>query len=427
MSIPLVKGFRDGPPSPSSSACSRRAAIEAFLDRLVPSETDRLVAEGDEDSLRQAVEREPGHVGARVALARLLLRRGPRRRGRRRCSSRSPSTRAPRRCCRGSRLGVGRPARRGQAGLAALDRGDTEQGLTHLIDAVRVADPELKRRPALGAARRLRRARRAPPALGPLPPPAGPGALLSRCRFPAARRSRETQDALPGPRRRRPTRAGRRLLSLGQEPRWHRFLAGAPAGAAGRPRARRRHRHRRRRGRAGRAAHRCRVTGARPERRHARRRPRAPGRGGVAAPRRARARRGRARCPSRTARSTASRSPTCCATSTTRRPSLRRARPRGPPGRHARQPGLRRAAAGAGARRVAALHRGAAAGGGPRWWAAGPGGGRGASCTRASPTSTGATRCRRCSSSTAPPACRDLRVRRLSLGGGVVVWGVREG
>ena len=30
------------------------------------------------------------------------------------------------------------------AGLAALDRGDTEQALTHLLDAVRVADPELK-------------------------------------------------------------------------------------------------------------------------------------------------------------------------------------------------------------------------------------------------------------------------------------------
>ena len=31
-----------------------------------------------------------------------------------------------------------------QAGLAALDRGQTEQGLTHLVDAVRVADPDLR-------------------------------------------------------------------------------------------------------------------------------------------------------------------------------------------------------------------------------------------------------------------------------------------
>ena len=31
-----------------------------------------------------------------------------------------------------------------QAGLAALDRGQTEQGLTHLLDAVRVADPALR-------------------------------------------------------------------------------------------------------------------------------------------------------------------------------------------------------------------------------------------------------------------------------------------
>ena len=42
----------------------------------MPSETDRLVREGDEASLREAVEREPGHVGARVALARLLLDEG---------------------------------------------------------------------------------------------------------------------------------------------------------------------------------------------------------------------------------------------------------------------------------------------------------------------------------------------------------------
>ncbi|HTI33829.1 MAG TPA: tetratricopeptide repeat protein, partial [Miltoncostaea sp.] len=30
------------------------------------------------------------------------------------------------------------------AGLAALERGDTEQALTHLLDAVRVAGPELR-------------------------------------------------------------------------------------------------------------------------------------------------------------------------------------------------------------------------------------------------------------------------------------------
>ncbi|HEX2503782.1 MAG TPA: thioredoxin domain-containing protein, partial [Miltoncostaeaceae bacterium] len=65
MSIPYVKGFRDGEAVAEFVGLQPPPAIEAFLDRLVPSETDRLVREGDEESLREAIEREPGHVGAR--------------------------------------------------------------------------------------------------------------------------------------------------------------------------------------------------------------------------------------------------------------------------------------------------------------------------------------------------------------------------
>jgi len=53
-------------------------SVQEFVDRLVvePSEADRLVAAGDEASLRKAVELEPAHEGAVVALAELLAGRG---------------------------------------------------------------------------------------------------------------------------------------------------------------------------------------------------------------------------------------------------------------------------------------------------------------------------------------------------------------
>ena len=54
------------------------AAVREFVNRLAPveSEADRLVAKGDESSLRQALELEPHHPGAVVALAELLAGRG---------------------------------------------------------------------------------------------------------------------------------------------------------------------------------------------------------------------------------------------------------------------------------------------------------------------------------------------------------------
>jgi putative thioredoxin len=49
------------------------------VDRLLPSEAEeeveKLVAAGDEDSLRRALERQPDHEGAIVSLAELLAGR----------------------------------------------------------------------------------------------------------------------------------------------------------------------------------------------------------------------------------------------------------------------------------------------------------------------------------------------------------------
>ena len=46
MSIPLVKGFRDGEAVAEFLGLQPPAAIEAFLDRLVPSEVEVLIAIG---------------------------------------------------------------------------------------------------------------------------------------------------------------------------------------------------------------------------------------------------------------------------------------------------------------------------------------------------------------------------------------------
>jgi putative thioredoxin len=74
--IPAVKAFRDGDLVSEFVGAQPRATVEAFFDSLVPSEVDRLVAAGDEDSLRRAVEIDAMRADAAVPLARLLLARG---------------------------------------------------------------------------------------------------------------------------------------------------------------------------------------------------------------------------------------------------------------------------------------------------------------------------------------------------------------
>jgi putative thioredoxin len=74
--IPAVKAFRDGQVVSEFVGAQPPAAVERFLDGLVPSEADALVAAGDEESLRRAVELEPARADAAVPLARILHARG---------------------------------------------------------------------------------------------------------------------------------------------------------------------------------------------------------------------------------------------------------------------------------------------------------------------------------------------------------------
>jgi putative thioredoxin len=74
--IPAVKAFRDGEVAAEFVGAQPPQAVDRFLDSLLPSEADALVAKGDEDSLRRALELEPARADAAVSLARILLDRG---------------------------------------------------------------------------------------------------------------------------------------------------------------------------------------------------------------------------------------------------------------------------------------------------------------------------------------------------------------
>jgi putative thioredoxin len=74
--IPAVKAFRNGEVAAEFLGAQPPPAVERFLDALLPSEADTLVAAGDEESLRQAVQLEPTRADAVVPLARILHGRG---------------------------------------------------------------------------------------------------------------------------------------------------------------------------------------------------------------------------------------------------------------------------------------------------------------------------------------------------------------
>jgi len=74
--IPTVKAFRDGTLAAEFVGAHPRADVEAFFDAIVPSEADRLIAAGDEQALRRALELSPGRAEAALPLARAHLARG---------------------------------------------------------------------------------------------------------------------------------------------------------------------------------------------------------------------------------------------------------------------------------------------------------------------------------------------------------------
>lgn len=77
-SIPAVFALQDRQVVDHFIGALPEPAVRDFVARLspAPTEVDQLVAAGDEASLRRALEQEPGHEGAVLALAELLIGRG---------------------------------------------------------------------------------------------------------------------------------------------------------------------------------------------------------------------------------------------------------------------------------------------------------------------------------------------------------------
>ena len=77
--IPAVFALRDGKVVDTFVGAQPEANVRQFVAGLLPTEEEsvlaRLVAAGDEASLRQALELEPGNVAAVLALAELLVGR----------------------------------------------------------------------------------------------------------------------------------------------------------------------------------------------------------------------------------------------------------------------------------------------------------------------------------------------------------------
>ena len=136
--IPAVKAFKDGRVVAEFVGAKPPAEVERFFDGLVPTEADRLVAAGDEASLRRALELKPGWADAAVPLIRMLLARGERE------EALTLAQAVP-----GSFQAEGIAARirledRGEPDLsdawAALDAGEHERAVDLLIEALPAAD-----------------------------------------------------------------------------------------------------------------------------------------------------------------------------------------------------------------------------------------------------------------------------------------------
>ncbi|MDA0180739.1 thioredoxin [Solirubrobacter phytolaccae] len=132
-SIPAVKAFKDGKVVEEFVGALPPAQVNRFLDLLVPSEAEALVAEGSEASLRRALELEPNRIDAKVALARLVPRE----------EAVTLLANATGFAAEGllARLRLEEDPNLAEA-FSQIDRGETEQGLDTLIAAIAASSGE---------------------------------------------------------------------------------------------------------------------------------------------------------------------------------------------------------------------------------------------------------------------------------------------
>jgi len=136
--IPAVKAFKDGRVIDEFTGAIPPAQVAQFFDRLVPSEADELVAEGDEESLRRALAPEPNNTAAAVGLATALHRRGETEAAEQALVNATGSFAAD---GLRARIALERDGSLDVAdAFAALDAGERERAVDLLIDALPSAD-----------------------------------------------------------------------------------------------------------------------------------------------------------------------------------------------------------------------------------------------------------------------------------------------
>jgi len=142
--IPAVKAFQDGAVASEFTGAQPPAAVDRFLDALLPSEADALVQAGGEADLRRALELEPARADAGVALARILADREDRE-GALAVLAEFPGSFAAQGLAARLRLEDEEELR---DAFAALDAGEQQRGLDALIAAI-AATQDADRRDAI--------------------------------------------------------------------------------------------------------------------------------------------------------------------------------------------------------------------------------------------------------------------------------------
>lgn len=145
-SIPAVYALRDGKVVDGFMGALPQHAVEEFVAKLLPSPSDSnvaaLVAAGDEMSLRAALDIEPGHEGAVVALADLLVKRGDHEEALE-LLARIPENDETRRIAAAARLGSRPPDDHDATLTALLDKvRDDEEARQQFLDILELMGPD---------------------------------------------------------------------------------------------------------------------------------------------------------------------------------------------------------------------------------------------------------------------------------------------